>query len=102
MIDLKTITKEDFDPHINSNFRLKMDQSRDIDFQLVETSSSSSENIDAFKILFKGPVDTIYPQRIYKLEHGAMGDMEIFIVPIKKDDTGVYYESVFSRLINKD
>ena len=36
------------------------------------------------------------PQRIYQVEHDAMGAYEIFLVPVGKDATGVLYEAIFT------
>lgn len=98
MVDLSTIKKENFDPHVNTIFTFKTENNLAVDFELIETSSLHSSNIESFKLLFKGPVDTIYPQKIYHFEHTALGEIELFIVPIKKDDVGIYYETIFSRL----
>jgi hypothetical protein len=32
------------------------------------------------------------------MEHERLGSVEIFIVPIRKDGEGIYYEAVFNRL----
>jgi hypothetical protein len=32
------------------------------------------------------------------MEHEALGSFELFIVPIRKDDEGFYYEAVFNRV----
>lgn len=97
MIDLSTLCKADFDPHINSHF-IFCEENSPVNLKLVETRDCSSENTNGFSLLFKGPLDKLYPQKIYALEHKEMGKLEIFIVPIKKDQEGIYYQAIFSQL----
>jgi hypothetical protein len=33
------------------------------------------------------------------MEHDSIGDFELFLVPIARDDSGTYYEAVFNRLV---
>jgi hypothetical protein len=34
------------------------------------------------------------------MKHEAIGDFELFLVPIGRDETGTFYEAVFNRLIS--
>ena len=45
-----------------------------------------------FSLVFRGSPDPPLPQRIYRVEHGRLGAIEIFLVPIAVDR----YEAVFS------
>jgi hypothetical protein len=38
----------------------------------------------------------LLPQRIYRLEHDELGALDLFLVPIGRDDSGVRYEAVFT------
>ena len=44
------------------------------------------------RLLFRGPSLPILPQRIYPLEHAALGRLELFIVPIGPGQ----YEAIFT------
>jgi hypothetical protein len=35
-------------------------------------------------------------QHIYRLQHDELGDINIFIVPVGRDERGTRYEAVFS------
>ncbi len=102
MIDLSTIKKEDFDQHINTLFTFKNEENMDASFELIETSSSESLNTESFRLLFRGPSDVSYPQQLFHFNHLALGVLEIFAVPIRKEDSGIYYEAIFSRFKNKN
>ena len=51
---------------------------------------------EPFSLVFRGPRDFYLPQRVYKLEHSALGALEIFLVPIGPDDAGMRFEAVFN------
>jgi hypothetical protein len=51
---------------------------------------------DPFRLAFLGPADPILPQRIYRLEHEALGRLDIFLVPIANDAGGTTYEAIFA------
>jgi hypothetical protein len=50
---------------------------------------------EPFSIVFRGPLEPVLPQRIYRFEHEALGAFELFIVPIGTDESGMQYEAVF-------
>jgi hypothetical protein len=62
----------------------------------VEMLGPAGGNRDAFTLLFLGPARPILPQAIYRLEHPALGRLEIFLVPLGPRDGGMRYEAVFS------
>ena len=49
-----------------------------------------------FSLIFTGNDPRVLPQRLYRLEHGAMGAVTIFLVPIAKGPQGVTYQAVFN------
>ena len=51
---------------------------------------------DPFRLAFLGPADPVLPQRMYRLEHGALGALDIFLVPIAGDASGTTYEAIFA------
>jgi len=38
----------------------------------------------------------VLPQRLYRLEHNGLGELDIFLVPIGKDEQGVSYQATFN------
>ena len=49
-----------------------------------------------FSLIFLGKDPRVLPQRLYRLEHGAMGEITIFLVPVGKDVEGVSYQAMFN------
>ena len=87
-------------PHCHSKFRLLAGDSGAVELELVEVGQlQSTTRQESFAIQFRGPAAFVLPQRTYPLEHAALGTLEIFLVPIRRDEQGVYYEAVFNRLI---
>ncbi|MGH9931914.1 MAG: DUF6916 family protein [Pyrinomonadaceae bacterium] len=85
--------------NLNSTFRLHLDGSDKVDLELMEVSElKTARRQEMFSLVFRCASSTVFPQRIYGLAHEDMGQFDLFLVPIKKDDQGVYYETVFNRL----
>ena len=85
--------------NLQSTFRLHLEGSDAVDLELVEVSDlKAARRQEMFSLVFHCASSTVFPQRIYELEHDDMGQFDLFLVPIKKDDQGVYYEVVFNRL----
>lgn len=55
---------------------------------------------ESFTLLFRGSGERYLPQAIYHLEHAALGALDLFIVPVRQDAQGLYYEAVFNMVAN--
>lgn len=101
---LDKLTSQDFLPHLRQHFRIQAGSSEPLAAELIdatELESSAAEDEDTsrrlpFSIVFRCSADTVLEQRIYKLAHEAMGEMEVFLVPIGPDDVGMRYEALFA------
>ena len=49
-----------------------------------------------FSLIFLAKDPRVLPQRIYRLEHNGLGQLEIFLVPAGKDAQGVTYCATFN------
>jgi len=49
-----------------------------------------------FSIVFRVGEKGHHPQGIYRVEHAALGAMEVFLVPMGLRDGGMAYEAVFN------
>jgi len=96
---LDKLTREDFAPRAGERFRV---EEAGVDLVLAETVGLSAREgnqgpwREPFTLLFRGPKSPVLPQRIYSLEHEALGRLEIFLVPIGPDEDGMRYEAVFN------
>jgi hypothetical protein len=54
---------------------------------------------ESFSLIFRGPLEIPLRQRIHRLTHPVLGEMEVFLVPVGKDEGSRYYEVVFNRTL---
>lgn len=96
---VETLTHEAFARHVNSIFQVQLDAGNSVELRLIEVSELKSyESQEEFWILFLGPNELFLGQGTRLMQHEEMGQFDVFLVPIKQDDKGYYYEAVFNRL----
>jgi hypothetical protein len=95
---------EMFAERVGQDFRIDVDLTTSIVTVLMSaTSLGGDANPDAdasragsgFSLVFRGPVEPLLPQRTYRFVHDELAALDIFIVPIGRDDAGVRYEAIF-------
>jgi Domain of unknown function (DUF6916) len=89
-----------FAPHVGTNFRLEGNDGA-LELTLTEATPGGIKDTRRgarapFSLTFRGPAQPVLPQRIYRLDHAALGGLDIFLVPIGADPEGVTYEAVFA------
>ncbi len=97
MIDLATVTREAFDPHLGAGYTLHA-PSRTIALELTEVRSlpTRAGARAAFALELRASGDRSHvPQAIYPIEHPRLGRFEVFIVPVGPDAVGMRYEIIF-------
>lgn len=96
---LETLTSGSFAGRIGETFRIHTGEATSLEAVLSEVTERSAPPGFArtpFTLLFHGPIDVVLPQRIYRVEHPALGVLEIFLVTVGPDARGMRYEAVFS------
>ena len=102
---LDAFTCATFAAHIGETFALTVDTNTGMDLELIEattlaeggaSSAATSRGRTPFSIIFRGPSTPILRQRIYSLEHNAMGRFDLFLVPIGPDERGMQYQAIFT------
>jgi hypothetical protein len=90
-----------FSEHVNTTFRVILDDSNSIEVKMIELSELLlSPHQERFSVLFKGPKEPFLAQGTRHFVHDQMGDFDLFIVPIGADDGSVTYEATFNRLVD--
>lgn len=94
------LTEQEFMKHVGTTFQLDFNQ-QVVPLNLTEVKGylpKENENagMERFSVFFTGPAQTKLPQAIYRLQHEAMGEFDLFLVPIGGDDKGFRYEAVFN------
>jgi len=94
------LTKSMFEQNLNTKFWLVDESAQPHAMDLVELANGhSSPRQEQFSLRFRGDRTQVFPQCIYPMKHDAIGDFDLFLVPIGRDESGTFYEAVFNRLI---
>lgn len=93
------LTHEAFTQHANTKFQIPVEEDTPVELELTDVSEIKLyPKQEEFSIVFRGPLDMFLGQGVRSFTHEQMGEFELFIVPIRQDAQGIYYEAVFNRL----
>ena len=94
------LTEAEFSRHLNTDFDLSFGdeqlQLRLVAVKVYLPQPHEHEGMERFSAYFQGSLDRYLPQRMYRMTHEQMGEMDIFLVPIEKTEQGFRYEAVFN------
>jgi hypothetical protein len=91
---LERLTVETFAAATGDIFALDAGDAGRLDLELCDARALGPDD-RPFTVVFRGPAEPLLPQRIYRLEHASIGTLEIFIVPVGRDESGATYEAIF-------
>lgn len=96
----KGLVFEDFADKLGHDFALDGADVPAIPLSLVEAAAlPNRQKLGArppFSLVFLGKDPRVLPQRIYRLQHPALGELEIFLVPVGRNEHGVNYQATFN------
>lgn len=93
------LSLDTFAPVVGDAFTVGGEEGAKIELLLVEATHKDAgphAPRPPFSLLFHGPPDPLLSQATYRFEHGSLGVMEIFIVPLGCDEHGSVYEAFFA------
>jgi hypothetical protein len=96
---LQELTPASFEAHLGTTFRIHYGGASPLEVVLYEVKRHETHpgpRSEPFSVFFRGPRNSILPQRIYRTEHEHLGTLEIFLVPVGPDGQGMGYEAVFN------
>ena len=89
-----------FSDCLGTSFQVHADEAVNMKLTLIEAKATQfSSRVDgstAFSLILRGPVRPILPQQIYRLNHATLGVLELFLVPIGPDQSGMCYQVIFN------
>jgi hypothetical protein len=89
----------DFTTHLGSSFQLVLAEGT-FRFELREAKTVGTPRPGVarapFSLTLRATGLQPLPQAIYRLEHPALGALEIFLVPVGRDADGFLYEANFN------
>lgn len=89
---------ETFADQLNQSFRIRGEFGQ-MESTLIECNKlvqHDEEGRVPFSIVLRGSMEPVLEQRIYKVSNQKIGELEIFLVPLGPDKTGMKYEAVFA------
>jgi hypothetical protein len=97
---LEHLTQKSLSEQLHTKFRLSSAPGQSVEVELVEVTDNGevAGQTERFSALFRSSLEQFFQQGTYTLEHEQLGSFELFIVPIRKDEAGFYYEAVFNRV----
>ncbi len=95
---LASLTHESFAQQANTKFHVLLGESITVPLDMIEVSELKISPLqERFFLLFRGPAEQALGQGTYRFQHDQLGPFDLFIVPIKQDEQGRYYEAAFNR-----
>lgn len=102
MVDLSSLTLASFEPHVGTTFLVNHPVHQEhltLERAVALPSHDHPRKLrDPFSLFFAGSrTDQHFNQQVLPLKHDALGELEIFVVPIAKRDNGtLLYQAVFN------
>ena len=94
-----SLTHEEFSKYANTKFQVQTGENSHMEVELIAVSELKLyPQQEEFTIEFRGPLNMFLDQGVRNFAHDQMGQFELFIVPIRQDAEGFYYEAIFNRL----
>jgi hypothetical protein len=95
-MELDELEAATFQARMGDAFVLDAAEPLELVLEEVTTLADRPGGRDPFSLVFRGPFEPVLAQSIYRLQHDGLGCLEIFIVPIGRDDAATRYEAIFS------
>ncbi len=87
-------------PHVGATFEVLNDPTHIFNITLKNIAEhEKTDHNHSFSLFFHGPQTPFMPQATYQLRHAELGALEIFLVPVARDQDGFEYEAVFNQML---
>lgn len=102
--DLEPLTRESFVPHVGTQFVVAALAGDSLELTLSSIDAAGAGlpgKRTPFALHFHGPTSPVLPQAVRRLTHPALGELEIFLVPLgpsgpRGHGGAMVYEAIFS------
>ncbi len=94
------LTYDFFKENLATTFTVQVKEGKSVELVLFEISPRKISRLNEyFSIIFHSPADFFLPQGMYSMESAVAGMIEVFIVPVGKENNEFLYEAVFNRIL---
>lgn len=98
---MDNLSEKTFRENLNTRFGVSIGDET-VELELIEINDlGTTPKQEQFSILFRGPLRPVLEQMTYEMKHENLGDVAIFIVPVRQDTAFTYYEAVFNRFVEQ-
>jgi hypothetical protein len=92
---MRNLTFDDFSGSAGADYSVAIEGGTvPLTLAQIEPLADSGREGGSFRLLFLGPQEPILPQAIHVFRSDGE-EMEIFIVPVGRDQKGTHYEAIF-------
>jgi hypothetical protein len=100
---LEWLTHDHFAQRRGEPFDVAVNGQPPVSLELIEATEGSQpggrgpdgQERMQFSVVFRGAMAPVLPQGTYRVTHGQLGDLDLFLVPIGPDSDGMRYEAAF-------
>jgi hypothetical protein len=110
-LPLEQLSEQSFFVLLKTKFRVRLDSAQFVELELVQVTPGRADiganparglRQESFSLLFNGPEHPFLPQCTYRFEHDQLGQFDLFVVPIGREQAAFQYQVVFNRLIRQN
>lgn len=97
---MQLLSLETFAGRANETFDLAMGESSMsvtlVEVQPLPPHAFPGMGRSPFSLVFRSGSPVLLPQKVYRLKNAALGEVDMFLVPVGRDVSGVLYQAVFN------
>jgi hypothetical protein len=96
---IRTLSRSRFESALDTAFEIRPceEQAEPFTARLAQVKARPAPpGFEQFSVLFVGPAEPIRPQGTYHFTHPALGEVDLFMVPVGRGSQGIEYEVCFS------
>lgn len=98
--NIDALSRDEFAAQLNTTFKIYFGPEGPTESELIQVTELRQRNrAESFALLFQGPRDPVWNQRLMTVEHPELGSGELFLVPVAQVEEGVQYEAQFNRAL---
>lgn len=100
----EVLTRAWFEPYLNTEFHLKVSALTAASMKLTQlseakvvTDKKKGINYTSYSLVFTGSKNLPEESKVYRVDHGVLGGMELFLSPVGHYEDQVRLEAVFTQ-----
>jgi hypothetical protein len=103
----RLLNQATFTAHLNTKFKVAEGENQVVNIELIQVQDLRTAKIkgsaamtgrECFSTVFVGPRQRPLRQNTYAVEHQALGNFSVLLVPLGRGREGRFYEAIFNRL----